>query len=139
MCFLQEDFKSLVEDMDELTKNDGDSESLAEERAARRHAEDTLRKVAMEMEALKKHHGSQLQAMMQMMGGMGGMGGMPQGGPQGGPQPGQIQINLTPEQRTDVDSLVNMGLGSQSECLQIYLACDKDVNQAASILMDQAQ
>ena len=67
MCFLQEDFKSLVEDMDELTKNDGDSESLAEERAARRHAEDTLRKVAMEMEALKKHHGSQLQAMMQKL------------------------------------------------------------------------
>ena len=43
----------------------------------------------------------------------------------------------TPEQRTDVESLVNMGLGSRSECLHIYLACDKDVNQAASILMDQ--
>lgn len=92
----------------------------------------------------------QLQAMMQMSqmmgggggggmpGGMPGMPGMPGGGGGGGPQQGQIQINLTPEQRQDVDSLVNMGLGSQSECLQIYLACDKDVNQAASILMDQA-
>ena len=68
-------------------------------------------------------------------GGMPGMPGMPGGG---GPQAGQIQINLTPEQRQDVDSLVNMGLGSQTECLQIYMACDKDVNQAASMLMDQA-
>ena len=97
---------------------------------------DQLRAMGQQMSNMPPQ---QLQAMMQMMGGMGGMGGMPQGGPQGGPQPGQIQINLTPEQRTDVDSLVNMGLGSQSECLQIYLACDKDVNQAASILMDQAQ
>ena len=77
----------------------------------------------------------QLQAMMQMMGGgMGGMGGggMPQ---QGGAPPGSVQINLTEAQRNDVDSLVNMGLGSKSECIQIYLACDKDVNQAASILL----
>merc|ERR1712093_219714 len=82
------------------------------------------------------------QAMMRMMmmgavgGGMGGPGGAPGGGR--GPPPGAVQTSLTPEERADVDRLVGMGLGSQSECLQMYLACEKDVNQAAAILMQNA-
>ena len=80
----------------------------------------------------------QMQAIMSRMGGMPGsaMGGG--GGAGGAPPPGTIQVNLTPDDQAAVARLEAMGLGSRAEIVQVYLACDRNENQAANILMDQA-
>jgi UV excision repair protein RAD23 len=72
--------------------------------------------------------------LQQMMGSMGS--GM--GVPQQGPPPGTIQVNLTADDQAAIARLEAMGLGSRAEIVQVYLACDRNENQAANILMDQA-
>ena len=52
--------------------------------------------------------------------------------------PGAVRVNLTEEEAAAVQRLEAMGLGSRQEILQVYLACDKNENQAANILMDSA-
>jgi len=43
-------------------------------------------------------------------------------------------VDLTPNQRVDVDSLVNMKLAKPLKCLQTYLACDSVQQNAVDIL-----
>lgn len=73
----------------------------------------------------------QLQQMMQQMGGGGAPG-------QGGLPPGAVRVNLSQEDQAAIQRLESMGLGSRNEIIQVYLACDRNENQAANILMDQA-
>ena len=80
----------------------------------------------------------QLQQMMQQMGGMGGGGGGGGQGGQGGLPPGAVRVNLSPDDQAAIQRLEAMGLGSRNEIIQVYLACDRNENQAANILMDQA-
>ena len=68
------------------------------------------------------------------------MGGQGQGGAQGqgGVPPGAVRVNLSAEDQAAIQRLESMGLGSRNEIIQVYLACDRNENQAANILMDQA-
>jgi len=76
---------------------------------------------------------AQLQQLMQM-------GGQGQGGAQGqgGVPPGAVRVNLSAEDQAAIQRLESMGLGSRNEIIQVYLACDRNENQAANLLMDQA-
>lgn len=58
--------------------------------------------------------------------GMGGLGGVP---------PGATRIQLTEEEAANLNQLVAMGFDRQ-EALQVFLACDKNVEMAASMLFD---
>jgi UV excision repair protein RAD23 len=75
----------------------------------------------------------QLAAMAAAMQGMGAPGG-PAGGPGGAP-PGTTLISLTAEEKAAVDRLTSMGFPKQ-RVLEAYLACDKNEEQAANLLMD---
>ena len=76
----------------------------------------------------------QFQQYMQMAmaggGGGGGMGGMGGGGGGGG-----MAIQLTQEEMAAVDRLASMGF-DRAEAAQAYLACDKNEELAANLLMD---
>jgi len=71
------------------------------------------------------------QMMQQMMAGMGGAQGQGQGG---GPPPGQVQIQLAPEDVAAIDGLAEMTGFDKNDCLQAYMACDKNADQAANLL-----
>ena len=58
------------------------------------------------------------QMMQQMMAGMGGAQGQGQGG---GPPPGQVQIQLAPEDVAAIDGLAEMTGFDKNDCLQAYL------------------
>ena len=78
----------------------------------------------------------QFQQYMQMAmagGGGGGMGGMGGGG--GGGGGGGMAIQLTQEEMAAVDRLASMGF-DRAEAAQAYLACDKNEELAANLLMD---
>jgi UV excision repair protein RAD23 len=70
---------------------------------------------------------------MAMAGGGGGMGGMMGGG--GGGGGGGMAIQLTQEEMAAVDRLASMGF-DRAEAAQAYLACDKNEELAANLLMD---
>ena len=70
---------------------------------------------------------------MAMAGGGGGMGGMGGGG--GGGGGGGMAIQLTQEEMAAVDRLASMGF-DRAEAAQAYLACDKNEELAANLLMD---
>ena len=78
-------------------------------------------------------------AMMQQM--MQGMGGPPgaAGAGQAGPPPGQIQIQLTPEDVAAIDRLAEITQRDKNECLQAYMACDKNEEMAANFLFTSPQ
>ena len=78
------------------------------------------------------------QMMQQMMQGMGGQGGPGAAPGQGGPPPGQIQIQLTPEDAAAIDRLAELGF-DKNECLQAYMACDKNEEMAANFLFTNPQ
>ena len=67
--------------------------------------------------------------------GMGGMGGMPGAG---GVPPGAQRIELTAEEAANLNQLVEMGF-DRNEALQVFLACDKNLEMAASILFEGAE
>ena len=75
----------------------------------------------------------QFQQYMQMAGGGGGMGGMMGGG--GGGGGGGMAIQLTQEEMAAIDRLASMGF-DRAEAAQAYLACDKNEELAANLLMD---
>ena len=58
----------------------------------------------------------------------------------GGAPPGMVRIELTAAERSDCDQISSLlPHVPKSDILQMYLACDKDVNRAVNILMsDQA-
>jgi UV excision repair protein RAD23 len=66
--------------------------------------------------------------MLQMLGGGGG------GGPAAAP-PGSTVISLTATEHAAVERLVGMGFPKQ-RVLEAYLACDKNEELAANLLMD---
>jgi len=72
--------------------------------------------------------GAQLTQALQQGGGPGGLGA-------GGPPPGAQRIQLTEEEAANLNRLVEMGF-DRTEALQVFLACDKNVEMAASILFD---
>jgi len=50
------------------------------------------------------------------------------------PRPGAIQLDLSAEDRAAVQTLVDMGF-DQGEAIQAYIACDKNLELAANLLM----
>ena len=71
--------------------------------------------------------------LMQQMA-QGGMQGGMQGGPgEGAAPPGQVRIQLTPEDAAAIDRLAELGF-DKNECLQAYMACDKNEEMAANFL-----
>lgn len=75
-------------------------------------------------------------AMMQQM--MGGMGGLPGAG-QGGPPPGTVQIQLSPEDVAAIDRIADITQRDKNECLQAYMACDKNEEMALNFLFTNPQ
>ena len=73
--------------------------------------------------------GMDMEGMAGMMGGGGG------GGGQGGAPPGAQVLRLNEEEMAAVDRLAGMGF-DRSEAAQAYLACDKNEELAANLLMD---
>jgi UV excision repair protein RAD23 len=74
-------------------------------------------------------------AMMQQM--MGGMGGQPGAGQ--APPPGTVQIQLSPEDVAAIDRLAEITQRDKNECLQAYMACDKNEEMAANFLFTNPQ
>jgi UV excision repair protein RAD23 len=66
-------------------------------------------------------------------GAMPGMGGAGGGGGGGGDPPGTMRIQLTPEDAAAIDRLAELGF-DKNECLQAYMACDKNEEMAANFL-----
>jgi hypothetical protein len=60
-------------------------------------------------------------------------GGMP--GAPGGVPPGAVRVQLSEAESADIARLVEMGF-DRTEALQVYMACGKNVEAAASILFD---
>ena len=48
--------------------------------------------------------------------------------------PGQVQIQLAPEDVAAIDGLAEMTGFDKNDCLQAYMACDKNADQAANLL-----
>lgn len=65
--------------------------------------------------------------------GLGGMGGLA-----GAPPPGSQRIELTAEEAANLNQLVEMGF-ERNEALQVFLACDKNLEMAASVLFQEAE
>lgn len=60
------------------------------------------------------------------------------GGGLGGVPPGAQRIELTAEEAANLNQLVEMGF-DRNEALQVFLACGKNVEVAASILFEGAE
>jgi len=52
-----------------------------------------------------------------------------------GQQPGTIQVQITPEDRQSIDTVMAITQRSEIEVVQAYMACDKDVNLTMNFLM----
>lgn len=105
----------------------------------------TPEQLRMTATAISRMPPEELQNYMQMamqaegMGGAGGIEGM-MGGAGGGPGPGGAPpgaqvLRLTEEEMAAVDRLCGMGF-DRSEAAQAYIACDKNEELAANLLMD---
>lgn len=79
--------------------------------------------------------------MQQMMGAMGDQPGAPDapGAGQPGPPPGMIQIQLSPEDVAAIDRLAEITQRDKHECLQAYMACEKNEEMAANFLFTNPQ
>jgi len=73
--------------------------------------------------------------MQQMMGGMGG----PPGAGQGAPPPGTVQIQLSPEDVAAIDRIAEITQRDKNECLQAYMACDKNEEMALNFIFTNPQ
>ena len=53
-----------------------------------------------------------------------------------GDNPNEIQINITEEERNDINELMSLGF-TENEVIQVYYACNKNKEQAASMLFEE--
>ena len=103
----------------------------------------TPEQLRMTAQAISRMPPEELQNYMSMamqgegmdMDGMAGMMGGGAGGGQGGAPPGAQVLRLSEEEMAAVDRLAGMGF-DRSEAAQAYLACDKNEELAANLLMD---
>lgn len=94
----------------------------------------TPEQLQMTMQAIGRMPPEELQNYMNMaMQAEGGMPGM--GGAGGAGAGGQQVLRLSPEEMAAVDRLTSMGF-DRSEAAQAYIACDKNEDLAANLLMD---
>jgi len=100
----------------------------------------TPEQLRMTAQAISRMPPEELQNYMSMamqgegMEGMGAGAGAAEGGPGGAP-PGAQVLRLSEEEMAAVDRLAGMGF-DRSEAAQAYLACDKNEELAANLLMD---
>lgn len=103
----------------------------------------TPEQLRMTAQAISRMPPEELQNYMSMamqgegmdMDGMAGMMGGGAGGGNGGAPPGAQVLRLSEEEMAAVDRLAGMGF-DRSEAAQAYLACDKNEELAANLLMD---
>ena len=93
--------------------------------------------VGIPPEQVSQFSGQLIQALANGGAGIPGMGGMPGGMMGGAPPPGAQRIELTQEEAANLNQLVEMGF-DRNEALQVFLACGKNVEMAASILFESA-
>jgi len=53
-----------------------------------------------------------------------------------GNNPDVLQINITEEERNDINELMSLGF-TENEVIQVYFACNKNKEQAATMLFEE--
>lgn len=93
-----------------------------------------LEQVLQMMSAMSPEQRAALQQQALQQGGMGGMGGVP-----GANRPGTIQVQMSPQDMENVRQIQALTGASQDEIVQIYISCDRDVDQTASIILSNSE